>query len=154
MRGWRATAVALLLVASAGYGQGQGPGSVTITTAAPLSFGSLTGAGGGSVTIAPDGGRTAAGVFPVGGTFGPASFTVTMTQGNPHYMITLPATATLTTSGGATMTVDSFQSNPATQGRAQPPARTDTLTVGATLRVAPSQQPGAYNGMFQLTVNL
>src|SRR5688572_6157933 len=95
VRAWRATAVALLLVASAVYGQGK-PGSVTITTTAPLSFGSLTGAGGGSVTIAPDGTRTASGVFPLGGAFGPASFTVTTTQGNPHYMITLPATATLT----------------------------------------------------------
>ena len=106
------------------------------------------------MTIAPDGTRTASGVFPLGGAFGPASFTVTMTQGNPHYMITLPATATLMSASGATMTIDTFQSEPATQGRLQPPARTGTLTVGATLRVAPSQQPGSYSGMFQLMVNL
>ena len=153
MRAWHVTAVALLLVASAVQGQGK-PGSVTITTTAPLSFGSLTGSAGGSVTNAPDGTRTAMGVFPVGGTFGPASFTVTMTQGNPHYMITLPANATLTSAAGATMTIDSFQSDPATQGRVQPPARTGSLTVGATLRVAPAQPPGSYSGMFQLMVNL
>jgi hypothetical protein len=130
------------------------PDTVTIVNAAPLTFGSVAGAAGGTVTIAPDGTRTAAGVFPVGGSFNAAAFTITVSGGNPHYMISLPPTATLTSPTGASMVIDTFRSNPAARGSAKPPAYMDTLAVGATLRVAPSQAPGSYSGAFQIVVNL
>jgi len=128
--------------------------TISIATAAPLSFGSITGGAGGSVTVAPDGIRTATGVIPVGGTFTAAAFTITVTQGNPHYLITLPPSATLTSSTGSTMVIDTFRSAPANHGTAKPPGYMDTLTVGATLRVAPAQSPGSYQGAFQIVVNL
>ena len=52
------------------------------------------------------------------------------------------------------MIVDSFLSDPANQGQAKPPARSDTLRVGATLRVGPNQPGGNYTGSYFVTVHL
>ena len=107
------------------------------------------------MTVTPAGNRTTAGVFGVGGVgFGAGVFDVSWgATGNPHYQIVLPASVTLS-SGGSSMIVDSFLSDPANQGQAKPPARSDTLRVGATLRVGPNQPGGNYTGSYFVTVHL
>lgn len=136
---------------------GQQPAPITISTDRDLSFGSIApGPAGGSVTIDPAGGRTAAGVVVLGSGFGAASYTVrvNVNGGNPHYTITLPTSVTLQGPGAATMTVDTFVSDPSGTGNAKPPARVDQLNVGATLRVGPNQPSGSYSAPFLVTVNL
>lgn len=134
---------------------GQGSAPITIAADRDLAFGSIApGPAGGSVTIDPAGGRTAAGVVVLGSGFGAASYTVRVSGGNPHYTITLPTSVTLQGPGAATMTVDTFVSDPSGTGMAKPPARVDQLSVGATLRVGPNQPSGPYSAPFLVTVNL
>ena len=52
------------------------------------------------------------------------------------------------------MIVDTFESDPAIEGHAKPPARVETLRVGATLRVGPNQPGGNYSGAYFVTVHL
>ena len=131
------------------------PATVTIRTDQGLGFGSImVGPGGGTVTVAPDGTRTLSGLFGLGGGFSAASFTVEVSGDNPHYLITLPPSTVLVGSGGAQMIVDTFQSFPAGSGNANPPARQDTMTVGAMLHVGAAQAAGTYSGVFNVTVNL
>lgn len=147
-----AVVVALFLPALAAAQQR----SIDLIPRSDLHFGSIIASPtGGTVTVTPDGMRTTAGVFGFGG-FGYTAgvFDVTVQgQGNSHYQIVLPATVTLT-SGGSSMVVDTFQSIPAGTGHAQPPTRTETLRIGATLRVAPNQPGGAYSGTYFVTVHL
>ncbi|MGA7617407.1 MAG: DUF4402 domain-containing protein [Thermoanaerobaculia bacterium] len=156
-------AIALVCLLSAGLAEAAvaymavQPSAISITNDSALNFGSfIVGPSAGTVTVAPDGTRTVSGVIPIAtGSFNAASFTVTVSgSGNPHYLITIPAGLTLTGPGGATMSVDTFLSNPAISGIASPPARQDTLAIGATLRINANQQSGAYNGVFPVTVNL
>lgn len=134
----------------------ESPATITITTGQGLSFGSIVAApAGGTVTVAPDGTRTLGGLFGLGGGFSAASFTVEVSLGaNPHYQITLPPSTVLLGSGGAQMIVDTFQSFPAGSGNANPPARRDTMTVGAVLHVGAAQPAGSYSGVLNVTVNL
>lgn len=130
------------------------PASIQISADQALAFGSLTTTGGGTVTVTPAGAVIPTGVIPLGLGTSPARFTLTIDSGNPHYLITLPASATLRTSGGATMLVNAFQSDPAGSGTLKPPARTGSMAVGATLHVAANQAPGDYSGTFEVIVNL
>ncbi|MHB8800743.1 MAG: DUF4402 domain-containing protein [Thermoanaerobaculia bacterium] len=134
---------------------GQQPAPIAITADRDLAFGSIApGPAGGSVTVDPTGGRTAAGVVVLGGGFGAASYTIRIGGGNPHYTITLPASVSLQGPGAARMTVDTFVSDPSGSGTAKPPQRVDQLAVGATLRVGPNQPSGSYSAPFLVTVNL
>jgi hypothetical protein len=135
---------------------GQGSAPIAISADRDLAFGSIApGPAGGSVTIDPAGGRTAAGVVVLGSRFGAASYTIRVSEkGNPHYTITLPGSVTLDGPGSATMTVDTFVSDPSGSGMAKPPARVEQLAVGATLRVGPNQPSGSYSAPFLVTVNL
>ncbi len=85
----------------------------------------------------------------LGGTPAAASFNVTG-DGNANYSITLPSSTTLS-SGGDTMTVDTFNhdagATPTLAGGA------DTFNVGATLNVGATQAVGTYSGTFDVTVN-
>ena len=130
--------------------------SIDLTPSSDLHFGSIIASPtGGTVVVSPDGMRTTAGVFGFGGFgYNPGVFEVTVKgRGNAHYQIVLPASVTLT-SGGSSMTVDTFQSTPAGTGHAQPPAGIETLRVGATLRVGPNQPGGNYAGTYFVTVHL
>jgi hypothetical protein len=125
-----------------------------ITTTANLSYGRFLAAGGGSIILTPAGARSKTGgvVLLSGGTVSAASFSLTETGAGKalHWTtITLPSSATLS-SGGATMTLTNFTSNPANTftGLTQ-----TVLTVGATLTVGPNQAPGNYSGSFAVTVN-
>ncbi len=83
------------------------------------------------------------------GTVRAASFDVTGDAG-VSYDITLPASITLT-SGGNTMTVDTFADSLAGTGTL--PGGAETFTVGADLHVGIAQAAGAYTGSFNATVN-
>ncbi len=69
---------------------------------------------------------------------------------NNTYSITLPSSATLT-SGGDTMTVDTFTHDAG--GAPTLVFGSDTFNVGATLKVDPNQAVGTYSGTFAVTVN-
>ena len=87
------------------------------------------------------------GVVNLGGAPTAASFTVTVpTPGNKSYTIVLPASAILTGPGAATMTVDTFTSNPPCCAGTVNNTRTEVVTVGATLHVAANQAGGSYSG--------
>jgi hypothetical protein len=131
---------------------------ISITKTVDLQFGKLAvGATGGTVTIGTNdavtiGGashtisqppQSLAGTPPTA-----ASFTVNG-EGSFTYAVTLPSSATLT-SGGNTMTVGSFVSNPSSPGTLS--SGTQVLKVGATLTVSDGQAPGSYGGTFDVTV--
>ncbi len=145
-----------LVAGLAGPAFGQQPAPITISADRDLTFGSIApGPVGGSVTIDPAGGRTAAGVVVLGSGFGAASYTVRISGGNPHYTITLPSSVLLQGPGAANMTVDTFVSSPSGTGMVDPSiGRVGRLDVGATLRVGPNQPSGSYSAPFLVTVNL
>lgn len=126
----------------------------TLTRSQDLSFGAFAAGSGGTVTITPQGARTASGdVALIGNSQGsPAAFDVAGAA-NGTYQITLPAngTVTLTGSNGGSMTVSSFASSPSGQGQLNS-LGTQTLQVGATLGVGSNQAPGTYSGSFAVTV--
>ncbi len=135
-----------------------GPNNVTITLMAPISisssgdmdFGTLSPTGtAGTVTVTPAGVRTSVNVDLFGGTPAAASFDVTGASGQA-YFITLQSSATLT-SGGNTMTVDTF--NHDAGGAPTLGGGSDTFNVGATLNVGATQAEGTYSGTFDVTVN-
>jgi len=132
--------------------------NVTITIAAPISisaagdmdFGTMVTTGtAGTVTVTPAGARSSVNVDLLGGVPSAASFDVTGEPGQV-YSITLPSPATLT-SGGNTMTVDTFNhdagATPTLAGGS------DTFNVGATLNVGATQAAGTYSDTFSVTAN-
>jgi hypothetical protein len=126
----------------------------TLTRTQDLSFGAFAAGTGGTVTITPQGARTATGdVALIGNSQGsPAAFDASGSA-NATYQITLPAdgTVTLTGSNGGSMSLSSFASSPSSQGQLSS-AGTQTLQVGATLGVGSNQAPGTYSGSFNVTV--
>ncbi|MCA1733498.1 MAG: DUF4402 domain-containing protein [Acidobacteria bacterium] len=155
-RGWNRVGLLALFAILLPAAASAQPRSIDLVPRGDLHFGSIIASpAGGTVTVTPDGLRTTAGVFGVGGIgYSAGVFDVSVQgTGNSHYQIVLPASITLS-SGGSSMIVDSFQSNPAVEGHAQPPARLETLRVGATLRVGPNQPGGNYSGSYFVTVHL
>lgn len=130
---------------------------VTLSNARGLDFGRFIAGSGGTVVIGPGGARSVTGgVLPLNSSSaGQAVFNVGRTGnggGNRAVIISLPANgATRLTSGANSMAVNAFVSSPATL-QAIPSGGT-TLSLGATLVVAPNQAPGNYSGTFSLTVN-
>ena len=138
---------------------------IAITNTAAMNFGNVAVQGttsvggaagtGGTVVLTPGGSRsvTSGVTLPAGSTgVSAAIFTVTG-DGNRTYAITLPSSdVTLTHSGNsATMTVNTFTSNPSGTGTLS--GGTQTLNVGATLNVAVGQLPGVYSGQYTVMVN-
>jgi len=130
--------------------------NLIITPTQTLQFGSMAGTTGGTVTVDTAGARSSIGVILLtGGTIAAASFNMSTApyncNGRALPVITVGPTATLnnTTTPGMTMTVDTFVTNPAVGG-----AFSDTtpLTVGATLHVNANQDPGSYQGTYDLMV--
>lgn len=129
----------------------------TLSNARGLDFGRFIAGSGGTVVISSVGARSVTGgVLPLSSSSaGQAVFNVGRTGnggGNKAIIITLPANgATRLTSGANSMAVNAFVSSPATLQSL--PIGGTTLSIGATLIVAPNQAPGNYFGSFSLTVN-
>ena len=130
--------------------------NLVITAIQDLQFGSMTAPVAGAVIVDTAGVRTATGgVVLIGtGAVSAASFSMATglynCTGRALVVVTAGPTATLThASLAATMTVNSFTTNPAAGGAFDPAV---PLTVGATLNVGALQAPGSYSGSYLLTV--
>lgn len=117
-----------------------------------LAFGSFVANSGGTVTVAPNGGRSKGGsvlLVAQGTSAAAAAFMFTGT--GTTYTITLPANDTVTlTDGSHTMAVNNFTSSLSLTGPVT--GSPQLLKVGATLTVGNAQAPGAYTGSFAVTV--
>ena len=129
---------------------------LTIGNLRALDFGRFVAGSGGAITISPTGLRSRTGgvVLLNSPSTGQAMFSIGR-SGNEEgkaVVISLPPNgSTLLSSGSASMAVNAFVVEPAsllsrTAGGA-------TLSVGATLVVAPDQAPGTYTGTLSLSVN-
>lgn len=129
----------------------------TITPTEDLSFGAFAAGAGGTVTVSPQGARSATGdvTLMTGGQFSQGSAASFDVSGSPNatYQITLPADGqvTLTGSQGGSMSVSTFTSSPSGQGQLSS-LGTETLNVGAKLGVGSNQTPGRYSGSFNVTI--
>lgn len=129
--------------------------AITVANTQPLAFGSFAAGTGGSITMSPSGARSASGgIVLISSAVGSAAqFTV---SGDPDltYSITLPAngTADLKNSSGQSMGLTNFTSNPSGIGQLSATGK-QTVSVGATLNVGAQQAPGAYTGVFDVTVD-
>jgi hypothetical protein len=141
---------------------------LSLTKTADLDFGTLIpDADGGTATVSAIGVRSVAnGVVAAGGTVSAAEFAGYGSR-NQKVRIIVPASATVTRSGGAqTMAVTNFtiDADPANglqqNGQGQNPPRFRitnnnglfTFTVGARLTLGGNQMPGTYVGTFPVTV--
>lgn len=130
---------------------------IAISAANALEFGEVvkTG-GGGTVTIATNGGRTgtAALIVSTQGTEQAATFSVTG-EGTNTYTITLPANGTVTVDdagAGVAMAVSDFVSDPAAGANGVLSGGAQTISVGATLTTGADQLEGSYTGIFPVIV--
>lgn len=129
--------------------------AISISKTADLDFGDIvTGGTTGTVvlTAGASPSRTSTGGTTLANsvTVGDAVFTVSG-QAASTYAITLPSSPVTLTSGGNTMTVDTFTSSPTPTGTLSG-GGTETLYVGATLNVGANQASGTYTGNFSVTV--
>ena len=148
----RVTRIALVLAGAAFlFSSGASRAQMTVTNTAPLDFGTLApSAVAGTVVISPAGGRTTTGgVSGISGTFGPGTFKVAITSGGSNFFFFLPGNATLS-SGGNTMTVNGFTSNPTSPGTVPGPPGSIVLYVGAKLNVGANQAAGTYTGTYSI----
>ena len=157
-----ATATAVLLAALIGPAPAPAQ-SVTVTQ--DLGFGAFFPGTGGTIVISTTGARSATGgvVLLTNSQF-PAPTAATYAVANSAkniktFTLALPASATLTRSGGSqTMTVDTFTSTPAAgssnngRGFGGLTNGAGTIAIGATLNVNSAQAAGTYTGTFAITV--
>lgn len=141
---------------------------LSITHGTDLSFGNMAVlSSGGTVVLAPGGGRTTTGDVSLpaaGGTVTAASFSVNGEPGDTYTIILPSGTATLSDGAGGTphtMDLGTWKTNysPGTTGTLDG-SGADALTVGATLTVGGSQAPGTYSltatggtGAFTITIS-
>jgi hypothetical protein len=148
----RITRISLVLAGAAFlFSSGASRAQMTVTNTATLDFGTLVpSAVAGTVVITPAGGRTTTGgAKGVSGTFGPGAFKVAITSGSASFLFFPPGNATLS-SGGNTMTVSVFTSNPTSPGTVPGPPGSIVLYVGATLNVGANQAAGTYTGTYSI----
>jgi hypothetical protein len=148
-----ASALLALLLPALAAGAPPVPAAKGISNTGSLAFGRFVAAGGGAVTVGLNGGRTRSGsVVLLPSTATAASFTVSdNNNGNDQkvYVLTLPADGTVSLASGAKrMPVHGFTSN--FRPGSPLPSGSQTVTVAATLQVAPSQAPGSYSGSFSV----
>jgi hypothetical protein len=129
----------------------------SLVNARGLDFGRFVSGGGGTVIVSPAGlrSRTGAVVLLTSPNAGQAIFNASranVSGTETAVSISLPTNGSvwLTGSGGGTMAVNNFVSTPASTGSVQTAM---TLSVGATLSVAPNQAPGTYSGTFSVIVD-
>lgn len=123
-----------------------------------MSFGNtaVSSVAGGTVTLTPEGIRTAGGsgiTLPAtSGVISAAAFTV---AGEPGftYAITLPESAVMHGPGTADIMIDAFTSYPSSTGTLSA-GGTQTLKVGATLTLAAAQSPGMYTNAAAVPVTV
>ena len=125
---------------------------ISISNTANLGFGqAFKSSSAGTVVMTAAGARSATGGVTLGSaaSASAASFTV---GGLPlfTYSISLPGSSSIS-AGGSSMTVDTFTSSPSGTGQLSA-IGTQTLRIGATLRVGASQTSGSYSGTFSVTV--
>ncbi len=129
--------------------------TLEIDAVLPLEFGAIGNvAAGGSVEIDIEGEAALTNVsHPVAGNVGRQGTFLVKGSAGATYVITLPATAVITNTGtnGGTMTIDNFVSDPANIGTLATNGQ-QTINVGALLTVAAGQNPGLYQGTYQVTV--
>lgn len=129
----------------------------TVISTQDLSFGAFAAGTGGTVTISPQGARTATGdvTLMTGGLASQGSSASFDLTGSPNatYQITLPTdnAVTLTGSQGGSMSLSSFTSSPSGQGQLNA-SGTQTVYVGAALGVGSNQAAGSYSGSFNVTM--
>jgi hypothetical protein len=124
-----------------------------------LDFGRFAAGAGGTVVISPEGLRSRTGgvVLLNSPDAGQAMFIVSKSavagdDGGKAVIISLPPNGSIRLSSGSnSMAVDGFGNSP--NALLAIPASGTTLSVGATLTVAPNQAPGNYSGSFPLIVN-
>lgn len=118
-----------------------------------LDFGRFVAGSGGTVIVSPAGLRSRTGNVVLLTSVGAGQASFTASRGNDDQTavsIGLPANGSIRlTSGNHSMAVNNFVSTPASMGPIQTPM---SLSVGATLTVAPNQAPGDYSGTFDVTV--
>ena len=128
---------------------------ISITKTIDMSFGNIAVISAGTVVLDPSGSRIGTGgvTLPsITGTITAASFDVSG-GANLTYAITLPLNCIIS-SGGNTMTVDTFTSTPSSTGTLNG-IGTQQLKIGATLNIAGAQTAGIYTSgsPFTVTVN-
>ena len=127
---------------------------MNMTNVRALDFGRFVAGSGGTVIVSPAGVRSRSGAVVLlnSPTAGQAAINLSRRSGNKSVVdISLPSNGSIRlTSGANTMAVGSFISSPAVTMSIVPAA---TLSIGATLTVAPNQPPGVYSSTFPVTVN-
>jgi hypothetical protein len=123
-----------------------------VTATSNLAFGRFVAGAGGALKVAPNGERSASGgVVLLASPASAASFSVPAGASGQQLILTLPPDGSAAlVSGAERMPLTGFVSN-------RPPAGVLTtgaqsVSVGATLQVAPRQASGNYSGTFQITV--
>lgn len=105
----------------------------------------------GTATIRSDGTKlVSSGILDLGGVSNPAVFLI---QGEKFssFTISLPASATITLTGGPTAILTDFESSPTISGILNAQGRA-TVTVGATMSLTPTLWQGSYGGVFDILV--
>ena len=128
--------------------------SINISSIDTLSFGKLASGSGGTVTIAPNGSRSALGgvALLTSGAGSAAHFLVT---GDPGFVfnISLPGNGEVTLSSGAhSIPITNFTLSPTTPSTLDGTGKL-TLAVGGTLNVDSGKQAGDYSGTFNIIVD-
>lgn len=164
---WRAALASLpLMLVSAGASAQSAVGDVTasatlvrslqIVSTSGLSFGTLSpGASAGSVVMNPSGARSATGGVTLVSTNTGSSSAVAL-QGTPAmtYSVSLPENVTLTSSGGATMTLSNLTTSLASgNAGAIGTNGSGSFNIGGSLAVAAAQAVADYSGVFQVTLS-
>jgi hypothetical protein len=129
--------------------------SLQILSSSGLSFGTMSpGATQGTVVIDPAGARSASGGVTLVSTNAGSASSVSL-QGTPAltYSVALPETVTLTSSGGASMTLSSLTTNLQSNSGSIGSNGSGNFGIGGTLNVAASQAVAEYSGTFQVTLN-
>jgi hypothetical protein len=127
--------------------------SINIVAQNGVVFGDISSSAiAGTVNIDTSGSRIATGGVTINtSTSGsPANFEV---SGDPNalYVITLPASVTINSSSGDSMTINNISSSPGTNGQLDA-GGTQSLSVAARLNVGSFQPFGAYSGLMATTV--
>lgn len=130
---------------------------IVLSNTRGLDFGRFVAGTGGTIILSPAGLRSRTGgvVLLNSPNAGQAAFNASRSGNggaNKAVIISLPANGpTRLSSGGNSMAVNNFVATPASLTSI--PNAGSTMSIGATLSVAPNQAPGNYSGSFSLIVN-
>ena len=136
-----------------GLAAGLASAAKTITSTGNMAFGRIAAGTGGTVTVGLQGARSrTGGVVLLSSPAAAASFAIGG-RGNDNriHILTLPANGVVSLVAGTDrMAVNNFTSSYPTNGALV--TGNLTVTVGATLSVAPNQRPASYSGTFPVTL--